>query len=217
MLLRRGGSLESPGTSSLGQGYWAGQVLIPALAGLTLEEIYGYVKGKFSGEFTGGATIAANPGGMEIYAGSFAPNIPTLFAAERVANLFCTPVSALVKGQARFLQLAVANADWSLSTGGISNSAVFRIHRTWLDWLLTKDNCNLRYNGHTSYRDCGIQGCPVAITVQKFLEMDDSELELQQIVGQGYSGRTLDLHSRFHTKEYFGCPTVQGDVKECPA
>ncbi len=198
-------------------GYWAAQVLIPSLAGLTLQEIYAYAKEKFSGEFTSGATIAANPGDIDMYAGSLAPSILPLFAAEKLANQFCTPVSALLKGQVRFMQLAVTGADWSLSTGGISNFAVFRVHRTWLEWLLTKDNCNLRFNGHTSYRDCGIDGCPVSITTQKFLEMDDSELDLQQVVGEGYSGNVLAVHDRSHVKEYFGCPTVQGDVKECPA
>jgi hypothetical protein len=200
-----------------GCGLTAAEIFIPAIAGVTLQELYNFAKSYFSGSFSSGEVLSGSPGGMPDYQKNIDPSIQANFASASAENQFCTPVSILRHGGTRYIQLAEPGSLWSLVTGGQSKREVFNIHNTWLEWLVSKDNCNLTFNGHSIFEQCGIDNCPIYVTRQEFLAVDGKAIKLIiDIPSKSDDNRQLFIH-KSHWTEWRGCPDVKGEPEQCVA
>lgn len=200
----------------LGCPYVAKEIIIPAIAQLTLEEMYTFAKSTFNKVYAGGETLEQVLDNVLPFQGELLPALHKQFKTIQVENGFCTPIIAHQHGLNRFLQLSQPETYWSLISGGGENLHVFKIHHTWLNWLINEDDCSLRVNGNSIYENCGINGCPIPVTRQAFLDVNNVEQKLQLVVSnRSHDPRVLAQHNSEHDQDWVGCPAVEGRPEKC--
>lgn len=114
-----------------------------------------------------------------------------------------TPVIGLSLGTARRDIVQIGHQHHALVQGW---DRAHLVHQAWLSWTLTKDNCDLAFDGNTVYEPCGINGCPIEEAKQVFRYPSGTQESLSLIRGdlEFYPEAVRTEHQR-HSPNFKGC------------